>query len=106
MSQTIFKGTVVSIAPHLRYAIPDDTSVIMDIESGEYFGLDRLGTRIWQLIEEGGTIVEIIETLLCEYQVEQEHLKVDLLIFLSECRRRGWVTFHEVESVDVLGHIG
>ena len=39
-------------------------TVILDLESECYFGLDAVGTRIWQLIRDGQDILSIYNTLL------------------------------------------
>lgn len=53
-------------------------TVILDLGSGTYFGLDPVGARIWQLMTEGKTLGEICDTLLDEYDVTREALEKDL----------------------------
>jgi hypothetical protein len=55
-----------------------DETVILDLQSGTYFGLDPVGARIWQLIGEGRTFGEICDTLLDEYEVAREVLERDV----------------------------
>lgn len=54
-------------------------TVILDLASGTYFGLDPVGARIWQLMGEGKTLAEICDTLLDEYEVTREALERDVL---------------------------
>jgi hypothetical protein len=56
-----------------------DETVILDLGSGTYFGLDPVGARIWQLIGEGKTLGEICDTMLDEYDVTREALERDVV---------------------------
>jgi len=56
-----------------------DETVILDLASGTYFGLDPVGARIWQLMGEGKTLGEICDTLLDEYEVTRETLQQDVI---------------------------
>jgi len=54
-------------------------TVILDLASGTYFGLDPVGARIWQLMSEGKTLAEICEVMLAEYEVSREAIERDVL---------------------------
>jgi hypothetical protein len=56
-----------------------DETVILDLGSGTYFGLDPVGARIWQLIGEGRSLGEICDTMLDEYDVSREALELDVV---------------------------
>jgi len=56
-----------------------DETVILDLGSGTYFGLDPVGARIWQLIGEGKTLAEICDTMLDEYEVTRDDLERDVV---------------------------
>ena len=67
-------------------------TVLLDLDSENYFGLDEVGTRIWQLIRESGDLQVIYNTLLEEYEVEEERLQADLTTLLGEIADLGLVT--------------
>jgi hypothetical protein len=68
-----------------------EETVILDLASGTYFGLDPVGARIWKLMGEGKTLAEICETMLEEYEVEREQLETDVLRLTGELLERGLV---------------
>ena len=68
-----------------------DETVILDLASGTYFGLDPVGARIWQLLGEGKTLAEICQMMLEEYEVEREQLETDVLRITGELLERGLV---------------
>ena len=82
--------------PPTRWTIPDDVvfevlddqAVLLNLETGNYFGLNHTGTRIWKLIEEHGDIDAVRKYILEEFDVCQEALEGDLQVLLSELLER------------------
>jgi len=70
-------------------------TVLLDLESENYFGLDEVGTRIWQLIKETNDLKAIYDTLLTEYDVKEERLQQDLDTLLSEISGLGLITLEQ-----------
>lgn len=54
-------------------------TVILDLDSGTYYGLDPVGARIWQLIAKGQTLTQVCEVMLSEYDVTREDIERDVL---------------------------
>lgn len=57
----------------------DGEAVILQLEAGVYFGLDPVGTRLWQLIEAHGALRPVVDAALSEFDVERGDLERDLL---------------------------
>ena len=81
----------VTIPPQVMARTVGDETVILDLASGTYFGLDPVGARIWQLIGEGRTLAEICATMPEEYEVEREQLEADVLRLTTELAERGLI---------------
>jgi hypothetical protein len=73
----------------------DGEMVLLDMNSESYFGLDEVGTAIWQAIEEKRVLKDVLERLLEVYDVEEKVLKKDLFAFLEKLQESGLV---EVEK--------
>ena len=67
-------------------------AVMLNLESGVYFGLNEIGTRIWALIQEHGSLRKVFEAMQREYDVAPETLEKDLLRLVGELRGKGLVT--------------
>ncbi len=67
-------------------------TVILDLKSESYFGLDEIGTRIWQLLQEQEDIQTITATMLNEYDVEEEQLGKDIQNLITQLNKAGIVT--------------
>jgi len=74
----------------------DDEMVLLDMNSENYFGLDSVGAVMWQMLEEKKILSEVLKSLLEYYEVEEEILKRDLLIFVERLQESGLI---KVESV-------
>lgn len=66
-----------------------DEAVLLHVESGVYYGLDPVGTRIWGLLAQGTSEEEIIDRLLHEYVVEPMRVRSDVGAFLQALTSRG-----------------
>ena len=58
--------------------------VALDVNRGVCYGLNHIGTRIWQLLESPGVVREIIDTLLSEYEVSPEVCAEQTLYLLRD----------------------
>ena len=72
----------------------DGETVILDLKSESYFGLDEVGTRIWQLLQEQEDIETITATMLNEYDVEEQQLEMDIQNLLTQLNEAGIVTLN------------
>jgi hypothetical protein len=68
-----------------------DETVILDLASGTYYGLDPVGARMWQLLVEGKSLGEACDLLLEEYDVARERLEADLLELAGKLANIGLV---------------
>jgi len=66
-------------------------AVLLDLASEQYFGLDPVGTRIWQLLGEDGRLEHVLSVLCAEYSVEPSRLQADLLVLANELATAGLV---------------
>ena len=62
----------------------DGESVLLNVNTENYYGLDEIGTRMWMVLKEASSVVQAIETLFDEYEVERTTLESDIDGLLSE----------------------
>ena len=73
----------------------DGEMVLLDMESENYFGLDEVGTAIWQAMQDKETLQAVLEVLLDQYEVEAEMLENDLVDFVGKLVESGLVKVEE-----------
>ena len=71
-----------------------DESVILNLQSTQYFGLDDIGTDMWDTLTTSATIQAAFETLLDEYDVEPDQLENDLRDLISTLLEQGLLELH------------
>ena len=71
-------------------------SVLLNLNTESYFGLDETGTRMWAALTKSASIDAAFETLLTEYEVEPEHLRADLLRFVERLAAAGLIDVRDV----------
>ena len=64
----------------------DGEKVMMNLDKGQYFMMNEVGSRIWELINESTPIVNIIETLTNEYEVDEETCENTVMEFLGRLK--------------------
>jgi hypothetical protein len=61
-----------------------ETVILLTPDSGEYFTLNEVGGRIWELADGSRTAAEIAGTLVDEYDAPPEEIQADMFELLSE----------------------
>jgi hypothetical protein len=72
------------VADEVVFREVDGEAVILNLASGIYFGLDAVGTRMWQLIDEYGQLEAALVRLRAEYDAPPQTLEHDLVQLASE----------------------
>ena len=67
-------------------------AVLLNLNSGMYFGLDPVGTRIWHLIVEKEQLLEITRSMVAEFDVREEKCAEDVLSLVTKLESQGLVT--------------
>jgi hypothetical protein len=84
-------NTSLKVSEDVVFRELDGEGVLLNLASGIYFGLDRTGTRMWQLIEQHGRLSAVLAALCDEYEAERETLERDLVRLASELSEKGLV---------------
>jgi len=67
----------------------DGESVLLNLETEMYFGLDVTGTRMWEIATQSPNIEAAYTTLLHEFDVEPETLRANLVDLMSRLVENG-----------------
>lgn len=72
-------------------ATADERTLLLDLGTQRYFGLDEVGTSTWELMQEGCSLERVVERLEAEYDASRADLERDVRTFTAELLRRGLV---------------
>ncbi len=79
----------VIVPKHVLIRHLEGESVLLNLETEKYFGLDATGTRMWQLVTAAPTVDAAYAQLLEEFEVEPELLRTHLTELLNRLLENG-----------------
>jgi hypothetical protein len=77
-------NTNVNVPPAVLFRDLEGEAVLLNTVTGNYYGLDKVGARMWQCLTESGSVSEAYSVLLQEFDVTPERLQADLLVFVDK----------------------
>jgi hypothetical protein len=79
----------LSIPPQVMSRLVGDETVLLDLSSGVYFGLDGVGKRIWESLTEGQSLSDTVAVIVAEFEVDEAQAQADVIEFASDLLQRG-----------------
>ena len=83
-----------SAPPDLLIQELQGESVLLNLRTGRYFGLDQVGTRTWTALTTVESLQAACDNLLAEYDVEGERLQQDLQDLVEKLVEHGLMEIH------------
>lgn len=87
----ITADSIVVAAPAQLSASVGDDAVIAGVARGNYYGLNAVGARVWQLIQTPTRPRDLRQTLAAEYDVTAEACEADVLELLERLHDEGLI---------------
>lgn len=69
--------------------VVDGEALLIDLQTGNYFSLNAVGTRIWENLDGSHTVQEIIRIVSDEYDVDVERAEADVLTLVNDLISEG-----------------
>lgn len=91
MSETLSDTTIVKAIKDQVSADLKDEAVILNLKNSVYYGLNPVGARIWQLIQEPTSVAALREKILAEYDVEPARCGQDVVTLLEALKTQGLI---------------
>ena len=85
----------ISVPEEVFFRETGGEAVLLNMESGKYYGLDEVGTRMWTWLAQHGRVEPAYRALLDEYDVTEEQLRQDLLRLIDELASYGLLQVDE-----------
>lgn len=87
----ITEQSIIVATPNQVSSTLGEEAVILDLEQGEYYGLDEVGALIWNSIQQPATVAAICAAVMAEYDVEPAECEADVIALVSELHSAGLV---------------
>jgi hypothetical protein len=69
----------------------DGEVAILNVQTGEYYGLDEVSALVWRMMSQPHTLGEIIREITCEYDVAPQQCEDDLVSLLGKLANYGLI---------------
>lgn len=79
-------------SPDVLWRELDGETVLLELASGRYYGLNEVATRIWQLLDQGFSPDRIAGAIAAEYEADPAAVRADVLQLMDELRARKLVS--------------
>ncbi len=84
-------NSVIIINPEIIFNIIDGEVVIMSIAKNNFYGIDEIGSHIWELLKKPKSVEEIITIMEQNYEVDRTTCQKDVIEFLEEILAQGLI---------------
>ena len=81
--------TKLAVPPQVMSRLVGDETVLLDLKSGLYFGLDGVGRVIWESVAAGNDLAQTVEAVVSEFDVARTQAETDVLEFAKTLVERG-----------------
>ena len=85
----------VEISPDVLFQELEGETILLDLRSQSYFGLDPVGTRVWQLLKAQTHLEQVVELMSEEFDVEENRLRQDVMSLVQELADTGLIKIEE-----------
>ena len=86
------------VPQHVLVRFMDRESVLLNLETERYFGLDEMGTRMWQVATAAPNVETAIQQLQDEYDATPETLQSHLTELLGRLVDNGLLALHPADA--------
>lgn len=86
--ESIIKRTNDQVSKKLN-----EVTIVMSIEEGKYFNLNRVASRIWEIIEQPKTIRQVVEQLLLEFEIAHDDCEREVKELIADLADLGLIHF-------------
>jgi len=94
---SLFFSDRVEVPKHVMVRFLEKESVFLNLETEHYYGLDEIGTRMWQVVTAAPNIDEAYAQLLGEFEIEAELLRQNLSELLGRLIDIGLLRVHAAD---------
>src|SRR4051794_21851404 len=99
MTRTTISDTATVVAsPRQVSTEVEGEAVILNFDEGVYYGLDKVGARVWELLRSPLTVPDLREKLVADFEVEPDQCERDLRALLSELAEVGLIEVAEADA--------
>lgn len=87
-------NSIITRSQELLTSEVDGEVVMMNIESGKYYGINSVGAEIWRLLENPVSVSNICGELVKTFEIDNPTCETEVLTFLGSLEAENLLNFH------------
>ena len=91
--------TLYTADPDVISTTTGDELVLLSLKRETYYGLNAVGARIWELLQQGGSVATLCEVLRGEYPIEEEELRADIRALMQDLAQHSLLVLDPAEPI-------
>lgn len=88
----------IRVSPDVVHQEVSGEMVLLDLKREIYFGLNEVGARIWEMINDGKSLDDVLDAIVSEFDVERSQADEDLHSLISSLAERELIMLPEGEG--------
>jgi Coenzyme PQQ synthesis protein D (PqqD) len=88
----------VSVPAHVAFRDLAQETVLLNISTGQYHGIDRIGARFFNVMREVGQLSDAPAILAAEFEQPADRIQTDLAAFCDQLLSLGLIELHPARS--------
>jgi hypothetical protein len=82
--QSVTAETLIKRSKQITWRQVEDETILLNLENGEYYSLNQLGSKIWKIIGTDKKVKEIAAIISKEYTVNYARVIQDTINFIKQ----------------------
>lgn len=78
-----------------------DEIVILSMKDGKYYGLNSVGARVWQLIQQPQPLSALCDVITAEYEVSREQCESDVVALLQDLAANNLIELNDAPATSI-----
>lgn len=87
--------SLLRIPPHVTTSFVNDDAVLLNTRTNQYFAMQAVSSRLWQLLKDGKGLRETCQILESEFEAEPAQVEKDALDLVRDLMENGLVELVE-----------
>jgi hypothetical protein len=88
-------NTALHIPINVSFSVVGEDAFLLNTQTNKYYGLEKVGTRLWELLNEGKSLKDAHQIILKEYEIGPGQLEQDILELANHLLENGLVELVE-----------
>lgn len=88
----------MKIAKNVRAMVSGEGAVLRDMRRGGSFSLNPMGAKVWQLLQKGAGLEQIIDQISADFHVPREPVENDVRDFIQRLENQKLITREEAAA--------